>query len=266
MDKRKGLTPPRIKISDQPGKRFLTKKGCISAAITLVICGCGWCKTEALGAEKTSYQKKPTKVSRKDQSRRAVRTGLGNVSVYNQLEQIVDLSALTVDTTFSEAIEILRDLSEPPLRILVLWRNLSENSDVDKNTPIYIQGVSGIPLHYGLELLLMGVSGSPGELGYAVKKGIIIIATKDSLSAKMVPRIYDISDLTARPANYGFNIRGGFAGGWAVRGANRGIIGQRAVRGNSRGRRAYGRGIRQGTRGRTTTVWAQSRRVRGPMR
>jgi len=74
------------------------------------------------------------------------------------LSQPVDLSAFTLDMPFGEAIEILRNSNEPPLNLVVLWRDLRENAFIEQSTPIYMEGISGIPLRKGLELLLMAVS------------------------------------------------------------------------------------------------------------
>ena len=116
------------------------KKGWVSAAITLVICTCGWCETEVLQAEKVGHQEKsvkvserkhpffrghrepshPASVSQKDQSRRTATISRRNTSFGNQPKQTVDLSALTFDMPFSEAIDILRNSTDPPLKIVVL--------------------------------------------------------------------------------------------------------------------------------------------------
>ena len=254
------------------------KKGWVSVAITLVVCACGWCKPEVSRTEKISYQPvlarpsrdrgKSVKVARKDQGRRVTNISRRNTSFDTQPKQTADLSALTFDMPFSEAIDILRNSTDPPLKIVVLWRDLSENADVEKDTPIYIDGVSGIPLRKSLELLLRAVSSGPAKLDYVVDKGIIIVGTKDSLPTKRVVRIYDISYLVGRPAAYGFNFGAGFARGWPAR-ANWGGIGPGAV-GGTRGRRTYGRSVRRGTGRGTATVWGQSyglltesRRVRG---
>ncbi len=236
------------------------KKGWVSVVIALVICTCGWSKTEVLQAEKVGHQEKSVKVARKDQGRKVASISRRNTSFDTQPKQTVDLSALTFDMPFSEAIDILRNSTDPPLKIVVLWRDLSENADVEKDTPIYIDGVSGIPLRKGLEILLRAVSSGPAKLDYVVEGGIIIVGTKDSLPAKMVVRIYDISYLAARPATFGFNFGTGFVRGWPVR-ANWGRIGPGAV-GGTRGRRTYGRRVRRGTRGGTATIRGQSRRVR----
>ena len=129
-------------------------------------------------------------------------------------------SAFTPEMTFGEAIEILRNATQPPLNIVVLWRDLAENADVHEDTPIGIDGVSGIPLGKHIELLLISLSaGSVAELGYAVEKGAVIIATTDALPAKMTTRVYDISDLMSEPANYrGMGGFGGMFGGYGMGG------------------------------------------------
>ncbi|MHC4463155.1 MAG: hypothetical protein ACYS6W_17065 [Planctomycetota bacterium] len=209
------------------------KKDWISAAIILMICMCGWCTCG-----------------------RAARINRRNIRFDNQSKQTVDLSALTLNTTFSDAIDILRNSTEPPLKIVVLWRDLRENAGVEQDTPIYIDGVSGIRLRTGLKILLRSVSSGLAELDYVVDKGIIIVGTKDSLPAKKVVRIYDISYLVGRPATFGFNFGAGFARGWPMR-ANWGGIGPGTVRGG-RGWRTYGPSVRRGTRRGAITIWGQS--------
>jgi hypothetical protein len=113
------------------------------------------------------------------------------------------LSALTPDMTFGEAIDILRHSVRPPLNIVVFWRDLEDNADVDKDTPVGIEGLPGITLKKHLQLILASVSTmGDGELSYVIEDGIIKIATKDSLPKVMSTRVYDITDLTASPARY----------------------------------------------------------------
>ncbi|MHC4596264.1 MAG: hypothetical protein ACYS19_15160 [Planctomycetota bacterium] len=119
-----------------------------------------------------------------------------------QSRKTIDLSALTPETPFAEAIDILRNSTKPPLNIIVFWRDLEENSDVDRHTPIGLEGVSGVSLGKNLELMLMSVSADPKSIGYVVENGVIIISTKDFLPTKRRVRIYDVTDLVGRPANY----------------------------------------------------------------
>jgi hypothetical protein len=114
-------------------------------------------------------------------------------------------SSFRPDMSFAQAVDILRYSTKPPLNIAVLWKDLEENADIYRDTPIGIEGLSGVSLRMHLKLLLMGVSaGSPAEIGYTVDEGVIIIATRESLPVKMKARVYDVTDLVAPPANYFF--------------------------------------------------------------
>lgn len=193
-------------------KRYL-----ISTAIVLLVLACGFYNTDATAAEKINARKKSAKVSPKYLRSRAAGIRLRNTIVYKQLQQSVDLSALTLNTTFKEAIDLLCNSTRPPLKIVVMWRDLGENAYVEPDTPIKIDGVPDIRLRAGLEILLRSVYSGFGELGYVIQDGIIIIATKESLPAKMVTRVYDISYLVGRPARYGFGFGPGLPGGWQGR-------------------------------------------------
>ncbi len=108
------------------------------------------------------------------------------------------------DMPFNEAINILRNTTIPPMNIIVLWRNL-EAVDIYRDTPIGIDGASGVPLRTHLKLLLMSLSaGSAEKLGYVVDGGAIIISTQSTLPKKMKTQIYDITDLVGTPSGAGF--------------------------------------------------------------
>lgn len=110
-------------------------------------------------------------------------------------------SSFTPDMPLREAIEILRNSTVPPLNISVLWKDLEENADITQDTPIGINGVTGVTLKTHLNLLLAALSaGGLAELGFTVDSGVIIIATKKSLSKKLVSRTYDIADIVAPPS------------------------------------------------------------------
>lgn len=172
----------------------------IMAVIVLVVYTVGLCNTQASAAAKINYQKKSVIASPKKSSSKVASNAAGNTPDYNQSRRTVGFSALTFNTTFREAIDILRNSTTPPLKIIVLWRDLSENAYVEPDTLIKIDGASGIRLRTALELLLMAVYSGFDRLGYVVKDGVIIIATKDSLPGKMFTRVYNISDLTAATA------------------------------------------------------------------
>jgi tetratricopeptide (TPR) repeat protein len=118
-----------------------------------------------------------------------------DVAVYKQLDEIVDLSALTSEMPFSEAIEELKNSVEPPLNVFVNWRDLYDNADIDQTTPINMDPISAISLGTALDLLLEAVAGGFAELRYAVEHGVVTIATEESLQIELKTLVYDVTDL-----------------------------------------------------------------------
>jgi len=121
---------------------------------------------------------------------------------------------------FSEAIDILRNATRPPLNIVVLWRDLADGAGIYRDTPIGIDGVSGLRIRQYLDLLVLSLSaGASAKLDWIVHGGVVTIGTVDALpKPKNVTRVYDISDLVAPPAQYslpmmGFGGMGGYGGG-----------------------------------------------------
>jgi len=213
------------------------KKSIFLIAIILLIFSFSWCMS------KDKNQKRLVTARCTSGQKHKITSRPCDTSIYKQLAKTVDLSALSLYTPFNQAIEILRNSTEPPLNIMVLWRDLRENALIEQDTPISMQGVSGIRLQTGLKLLLRAVSSSPGELGYVVDGGVIIIATKDSLPVKMVTRIYDIRDLTVPPANYRFAPPVGPFGAGAF-GLGQGLLVQRPIGALGRAFGIYGRAAR----------------------
>ncbi|MDD5011873.1 MAG: hypothetical protein PHQ00_07100, partial [Phycisphaerae bacterium] len=125
-----------------------------------------------------------------------------DIAVDEQLKTLVDLTALTPDTPLNEAIEIIKVSVEPPLRIIVRWRDLDENAYIEQDTVIGMQGMAGIPLKKALKELLDTVSGGIANIDYIVEEGIITIATRASLPTKLVAHVYDITELVGRPAQF----------------------------------------------------------------
>jgi len=108
-------------------------------------------------------------------------------------------SSFTRDMAFGRAIDILRNAAHPPLPIIVLWKDLDRNADIDRHTPIGMDGVSGVSLYTHLDLLLLAVGAdSSTKLGYVINNGIIIVATQDNLPIKRSTYVYDITDIMSR--------------------------------------------------------------------
>ena len=125
-----------------------------------------------------------------------------DAAVYKQLETPVDLSALGPDTPFEEAIEMIRTAVDPPLKVVVRWKDLEENAYIERDTVIGIRGLIGIPLGKGLKELLDSVSGGVAKIDFAVEDGIITIATTESLPPNLVTHVYDITDIVVVPADF----------------------------------------------------------------
>lgn len=102
-----------------------------------------------------------------------------------QLEEKVNLSGLTEEMPFQEAVEYLLHSVDPPLKAVVLWSDLNE-ADVESLTPIGISGrtLIGVPLRKGLQLVLKSIEPVPGEVCYSIEDGVITIATEESLTTQ----------------------------------------------------------------------------------
>ena len=157
--------------------------------------------------------KNPHEIAGKRKNRLQYRRTVQNTEVGKQLQQIrVDLSSLSQETSFRDAIEQLKTSGGgKPLNIVVMWKDLEENTDIDETTPIKMDPISGVSLGTALELLLASVSGPDAELGYAVRGGVIRIATKESLSGQMKTAVYDATDILNTRAGYDL---AGYGGGY----------------------------------------------------
>ncbi|UCG58500.1 MAG: hypothetical protein JSU70_03125, partial [Phycisphaerales bacterium] len=125
-----------------------------------------------------------------------------NIAVYKQLETVVDLSMLTPTMPASDAFEELRRAVQPPLKIVVLWKDLLDNAEIEPTTPIDMDGLAEVQVGTALEKLLEALAGGYAELGYVVEDGVITVATLESLPRQLETRVYDVTDLLGEPANY----------------------------------------------------------------
>ncbi|HUV64364.1 MAG TPA: hypothetical protein VMW24_10740 [Sedimentisphaerales bacterium] len=126
-----------------------------------------------------------------------------DANVYERLEKTVDLPNLTQATTFADVVRQLANAVDPPLQIQPNWKDLLELGEVEPTTPAGMDPLTGVKLRKAIELLLAGVSNEYAPLNYVVDEGVIRIATRTTLPDKMVPRVYDITDLVGEPAQYG---------------------------------------------------------------
>ncbi len=103
--------------------------------------------------------------------------------IYRQLDETVDLSSLNHDMSFREAVQMLRRSVDPPLKIVVLWKDLSDNAEIEPATQVDIDGLGVVRLGAGLKNLLNAVAGGFTRLDYVVDDGVVTVATIDSLPA-----------------------------------------------------------------------------------
>jgi general secretion pathway protein D len=138
-----------------------------------------------------------------------------DILVEEQLNQVVDLSMLTPDTSLADAIDIVSNSSQPPLTVVVLWGDLSENAFIEPEEPIKMsgRGLSAVRLRTGLERLLQAAGGGLADLDFVIEDGVITVATKESLPANFVNTIYDVRELLGAPADFGDSMGGGGGGG-----------------------------------------------------
>lgn len=125
----------------------------------------------------------------------AIRQNPADAAVYEQLETIIDLSNLTISTSFADVIDQLKTTVDPPLQIQPNWRDLLENGEIEQTTPAEMDPLTNIKLRKALEILLDGLSGDIAELKYVVDEGVILIGTADYIPRKMVPLVYEIPAL-----------------------------------------------------------------------
>ncbi len=124
---------------------------------------------------------------------KAIDKSESDLAVYEQLDQFVDLSGLKLETTFSEAIDIMKNSVSPPLNVVVLWQDLLDNANIKRDTQINMDGLSRVRLETGLDILLHSLSTIDFELGYVVKDGVVTIGTVEALPGNLETRVYDIS-------------------------------------------------------------------------
>ncbi|MCF7975062.1 MAG: hypothetical protein K9N55_14705 [Phycisphaerae bacterium] len=131
-----------------------------------------------------------------------------NAAVYEQLEEMVDMSELSPELPANTAFDILRDSVTPPLQIVVLWKDLFDNAEIEQTTPIDMDGLPDVRLGTALENLLSALGGGFYELAYVVEGGVIKVGTLETLPKKLETRIYDITDLVQAPS-MGMSMMGG---------------------------------------------------------
>ncbi|UCD48719.1 MAG: hypothetical protein JSW27_14435 [Phycisphaerales bacterium] len=99
--------------------------------------------------------------------------------IEGHLNTIVDLSILSPEMPFSEAIEHLRNAVEPPLQIVVLWKELLESCEIEPTTPIDMDGLPQVKLETALKVLIEAVSGGFSDISYQIEDDVIVIREEE---------------------------------------------------------------------------------------
>jgi len=155
----------------------------------------GRAEEKMLEAEWKAFSRTAAIQARIDPARGSTARRRTDGAVSKELDKPAYVFEFTPNMSFVEAIEQIKYCVEPPLPIVVLWKDLYENADIDRMTLIDMDEISGVSPGRALRLLLTSVSGGYDKLGYIVEDGIIMIATVESLPEKWETRVYDISDL-----------------------------------------------------------------------
>jgi len=121
-----------------------------------------------------------------------------DAAVYEQLEEVVDLSELRPEMTFEQVLNILMNKVAPPLQIKPNWRELEIYAEVDRSTISDMDPLTRVKLGKAIDVLLAGLSDPDApdyRLSYILDEGIITIATKEIIKPKMITVVYEISGL-----------------------------------------------------------------------
>ena len=130
-----------------------------------------------------------------------------------QMKEVVDLSRLTTETTFEEALEMLRKSVNPPLPLVVMWGDIEDSTLVQKSTPIGIEGFGRCQLGQALMLILKSVGAKGGALEHVNEGGIVTVASEAlGLGDRRYARVYNAGEILAAPAGLGM-MNGLFGGG-----------------------------------------------------
>jgi len=118
------------------------------------------------------------------------------IKVGELFKRPVDLRAITDQTTFSEALDILCRSIEPRLPLVVLWKDLEINTYIQQDTPVGIGGMTVIPFGYALELMMRSAAGNGPKPVLMVEGGVLTLGSAEILEKRHLNKVYPIRDLT----------------------------------------------------------------------
>jgi hypothetical protein len=101
--------------------------------------------------------------------------------IRQQLDMEVDLSQLSPQTPLAAAIEILRKSVEPPVNIVVLWKDVETNLFVQPSSPANFEGSPRTRLGTALDLLVKGLYDGSAKPMWKIRDDTIVIGTAATL-------------------------------------------------------------------------------------
>jgi hypothetical protein len=102
------------------------------------------------------------------------------MQIAQRLDTFVDLSMLSPDMPFAEAVKYLKYAVEPPLPIIVLWKELLDSCDIEPTTAIDMDGMDNVRLGTALKTLIAAVGGAHADISYQIDDDVIVIREEEA--------------------------------------------------------------------------------------
>jgi hypothetical protein len=139
------------------------------------------------------------------------------------LDRPVDLSSITPATPFREALERVRTSIEPALPMMINWNDLRQNAFIEETSPVGVDGLGRMGIGQALELICNAVDGGKGQVSFAQRGRVVVVASKKSIGNLKSLKVIDIGELTA-PQSTGFGMNG-MSGGYGSGNGMAGSVG-----------------------------------------
>jgi hypothetical protein len=101
--------------------------------------------------------------------------------VRRRLDTMVDLSALNPQMPLNDAVELLKKSVDPPLNIVVLWKDVETNLLVQPSSPANLEGSPRTKLRTALDLLVKGLYDGSAKPMWKIRDDTIVIGTAATL-------------------------------------------------------------------------------------
>ena len=77
--------------------------------------------------------------------------------------------------------------------MVVLWKDLFENAEIEPVTPIDMDGMAEVALGTALDVLLKALGGGYYELAYSAKDSVIVVGTEETQGASLADAYLDLA-------------------------------------------------------------------------